>query len=827
MNAFRKLLLAPVVLGLAAPVAAQAQSLDMGNVNRYTQQQDTDRMRALEAQMGQVTSVSQFSDVYPTDWAYQALANLVETYGCVAGYPDGTFKGNIALTRYEAAALLNACLDRVTEITEELKRLMKEFEKELVVLKARVDGLEAQTAELAATQFSTTTKLSGVAYFWLGGAVYNGGNDSPNNPSGDSTAEADTFSAALVTNTAAFSPGGSLNNFTTTAPTAGLTPFEATKGATWSGSTGSGGGTFSTTANNSTFTGDAAATYAPASLANISYGTVGSTLSGVAGGAYSGLGTTTTSTSTAATGGIAAGTVFVTNVAGASAGQLGVSGLANNGITTGTPGFDTDAIEGMDITPASVGRYGNASGATFSSFTLDKADLANLVRLGNKARAVKGFGPFQYQSNIVANSAINPGGQTNATAGYQISTGGLFTNTNIYTDPYNASVAEYGTLSKAQYNTGYVKKAAKNFLKGLWQNDVEVGEAVSFNYDTRIDFNTSFTGKDLLRTRFRSGNFGGDNTFSGTPFPMTGAEIAYEEGEPKQFNVNRLFYQFPVGDAWTLTAGPVVRQDDMLAVWPSQYPAETIMDFFTYAGAPGAYSLNLGAGAGISYAGDILGMDGFAASANYVSNNGQVSFVDQGGIANQASGGSGTVQLAYTGDDWNLTGAYAFNQNPVYGYIPVGTPLAGDPFGGLSNFSVSSWAISGWYAPDWGKYMPSISAGWGINDYTAQSGADVFGIEAVSSGDGASSQSWYVGVQWPDVFLQGNYLGTAVGQPTFVSSNDAFLESDDSTFAWELWYKFQVTDNVSITPAYFYIDNPSGLGSNSVNGAVVKTSFTF
>jgi len=309
---------------------------------------------------------------------------------------------------------------------------------------------------------------------------------------------------------------------------------------------------------------------------------------------------------------------------------------------------------------------------------------------------------------------------------------------------------------------------------------------------------------------------------------VTGAEIAYEEGEPKQFNVNRLFYQFPVGDAWTLTAGPVVRQDDMLAVWPSQYPAETIMDFFTYAGAPGAYSLNLGAGAGVSYAGDILGMDGFAVSANYVSNNGEVSFVDQGGIANEASGGTGTVQVAYTADVWNLTAAYAYNQNPVYGYIPVGTPLAGDPFGGLSNFNVSSFALSGWFAPeDWGRWMPSVSAGWGINSYSAQSSAEVFGIEAVSSGDNAESQSWYVGLQWPDIFLQGNYLGTAVGQPTFISSNDAFLESDESTFAWELWYKFQVTDNIAVTPAYFYIENPSGLGSNSVQGAVLKSTFTF
>ena len=364
-------------------------------------------------------------------------------------------------------------------------------------------------------------------------------------------------------------------------------------------------------------------------------------------------------------------------------------------------------------------------------------------------------------------------------------------------------------------------------MKGLWQNDVAVGEAVSFNYDTRIDFNTSFTGKDLLRTRFRSGNFGADSTFGGNPFPVTGAEIAYEEGEPKQFNVNRIFYQFPVGDAWTLTAGPVVRQDDMLAVWPSQYPADTVMDFFTYAGAPGAYSLNLGAGAGISYAGDILGMDGFAVSANYVASNGASNFASTGGIANDSAGGTGTVQLAYTGDDWNITGAYAYNQNPVYGYIPVGTPLAGDPFGGLATFNVSSWAISGWYAPDWGKYMPSVSAGWGVNDYTATQGADVFGIEAVSDGDGAQSQSWYVGLQWPDVFLQGNFLGTAVGQPTFISSNDSFLESDETTFAWEIWYKFQVTDNVSVTPAYFYIDNPSGIGSNSVAGGVLKTTFTF
>ncbi|KZR76600.1 Outer membrane protein alpha precursor [Prochlorococcus marinus str. MIT 1323] len=109
----------------------------------------------------QVTSISQFQDVYPTDWAYQALSNLIERYGCVAGYPSGSYLGNRAMTRFEAAALLNACLDRITEVTDELRRLLNEFEQELAILKGRVDGLEARVGELEATQFPTTTKLVG------------------------------------------------------------------------------------------------------------------------------------------------------------------------------------------------------------------------------------------------------------------------------------------------------------------------------------------------------------------------------------------------------------------------------------------------------------------------------------------------------------------------------------------------------------------------------------------------------------------------------------------------------------------------------------------
>jgi hypothetical protein len=137
--------------------------------------------------MEQVTSVSQLTDVKPTDWAFQALQSLVERYGCIVGYPDKTYRGNRLLSRFEFAAGLNACLDRVNEliaaatadlVTKEdlakLQRLQEEFAAELATLRGRVDALDARTATLETQQFSTTTKLSGLGWFNLSGAWSSG-----------------------------------------------------------------------------------------------------------------------------------------------------------------------------------------------------------------------------------------------------------------------------------------------------------------------------------------------------------------------------------------------------------------------------------------------------------------------------------------------------------------------------------------------------------------------------------------------------------------------------------------------------------------------------
>ena len=133
--------------------------------------------------MTQVTSVSQLTDVRPTDWAFQALQSLVERYGCIVGYPDKTFRGNRALSRFEFAAGLNACLDKIQELIaaatadfvkkedlEVVKKLQEEFAAELASLRGRVEALEVRTATLEKQQFSTTTKLSGEVIFTLADA---------------------------------------------------------------------------------------------------------------------------------------------------------------------------------------------------------------------------------------------------------------------------------------------------------------------------------------------------------------------------------------------------------------------------------------------------------------------------------------------------------------------------------------------------------------------------------------------------------------------------------------------------------------------------------
>ena len=162
-------------------------------LNRYSQEGNS-------RSLGQVNSVDQLRDVSPSHWAYGALKNLIDKYGCMRGFPDRTFRGNEGVNRYQFAATLSECLQKIEEFIErnvneagnrgnvtsnlssgdmrQIQRLVSEFEAELAILSARVDDIEGRVDTLEDQQFSTTTKLEGEVVFALSDAQGNGNSGS-------------------------------------------------------------------------------------------------------------------------------------------------------------------------------------------------------------------------------------------------------------------------------------------------------------------------------------------------------------------------------------------------------------------------------------------------------------------------------------------------------------------------------------------------------------------------------------------------------------------------------------------------------------------------
>jgi hypothetical protein len=94
-----------------------------------------------------------------------------------------------------------------------------------------------------------------------------------------------------------------------------------------------------------------------------------------------------------------------------------------------------------------------------------------------------------------------------------------------------------------------------------------------------------------------------------------------------------------------------------------------------------------------------------------------------------------------------------------------------------------------------------------------------------------TTQSWMVGLNWKDAFVKGNVLGMAVGQPTFVTGGTDNTPADGN-YAWEWFYRFQVSDNIAVTPAIFWLSRPQGEFTGNGNtfntfGYLVQTTFRF
>lgn len=164
----------------------------------------------------------------------------------------------------------------------------------------------------------------------------------------------------------------------------------------------------------------------------------------------------------------------------------------------------------------------------------------------------------------------------------------------------------------------------------------------------------------------------------------------------------------------------------MLAVWPSVYPAETVLNVLTLNGAPGAYNQEVGPGIGIWRQ-----LDGFSLSANYVAlfANDSDDLVD--GSSTHLSGGTGTVQLAYSAAQWTIAAIFSRIPNG-YGVINEATGFVRDGYGfaGIT----SAFGLSGFWQPFDSGWIPSISAGLGLNLTRYEDPDDEGQVASVSRG---------------------------------------------------------------------------------------------
>jgi len=330
--------------------------------------------------------------------------------------------------------------------------------------------------------------------------------------------------------------------------------------------------------------------------------------------------------------------------------------------------------------------------------------------------------------------------------------------------------------------------------------DVTQSEGVTFNYDYQIALDSSFSGSDLLKTVIRAGNVTAGDPFAASAADANSAslEAFTTASESNSLQVVRNYYQFPVGDDFTATVGARVRQDDMLGVWPSSYPSDSITDALTYAGANAAYNLSEGAGAGITYAKDNL-----SASLLFVSED--AASASSGMLTSEGSDDV-TAQLAWLGDGFTLAAVYTVSDGGINEEDGTATTNA------EREEDYSAWGFSGIYEFDnESNWVPaSISAGFGFKNLDEEVDNAV-----------EDSSTWSIGAIWDNVGVDGNTLGFAYG--TAVGHNDI---NDDDPMTYEVYYSIPVSDNITITPAYFYVEK-QGAATEDVKGALVKTTFTF
>ncbi|MEM9541124.1 MAG: iron uptake porin [Cyanobacteria bacterium P01_E01_bin.42] len=138
---------------IAIPTAALLSQVLLANSPTWANAPRVSQNRISQDRISQ-TQLAQNQDVFPGDWAYEALQNLSQNYGCITGYPDDTFRGERFLTRYEFAAGLVSCIQSMErrilesgdfatrEEWQEMQQFLQENSSKLELEETRVETLE-------------------------------------------------------------------------------------------------------------------------------------------------------------------------------------------------------------------------------------------------------------------------------------------------------------------------------------------------------------------------------------------------------------------------------------------------------------------------------------------------------------------------------------------------------------------------------------------------------------------------------------------------------------------------------------------------------------
>ncbi len=375
-------------------------------------------------------------------------------------------------------------------------------------------------------------------------------------------------------------------------------------------------------------------------------------------------------------------------------------------------------------------------------------------------------------------------------------------------DGLEARVGEFeaGQFSSTTKLNGY----AIFTVGGTDEDEANDDDAVTFNYTWQANLNTSFTGRDLLYTRLKTGNFGPSNMKN-----SSGVYINHANSNDDTIKVDKLWYQFPVGDNLKMWLGAKIENYYMLASAPSLY--KPILKDLKLGGNGAVYGASTGQGFGVAWTQqtDDSSAPRFAISTNYTasSSTGEDSNPETGGILTDGAKGMFLTKVEYGSPRWQVSAAYSHKT-----HNPTASAGFGTSAGKSRTGSTDGIGLRGYWKPETTGAIPAVSVGYDL---------------ATVDDDGATGSteettSWMVGLSWKDAFVDGNKAGLAFGQRQYASEIVGSTEDpSDENFIWEAYYTFQVSDNVSVTPAIFGLTDPKDGSSDDVTGAIVNTTFRF